>query len=262
MIVNTQRLFGQLLGGLQINTVCDVGSMNGAEALSFSATVPHSRIYAFEPNPRNFALMRTNERLQHRNIELLPWAASNYDGEGVFHLVEADYSRRDPRRGMSSLYQRLGEGEWASVARVPVRVIRLDSFLASRGVSGARVALWIDTEGSAYEVIEGLAGVAARVQLLHVEVETAPCIGAQQKLYPQVRALLARLGFAQLATDQPLRSVQFNALFVRAELAQAQRRVVGAWLWRARARHLTGSALRRLCPACLRRYQALRRRAH
>jgi FkbM family methyltransferase len=258
VVVNTQRVFAKLLRVLSITTVCDVGSLNGADALAFRAAAPCSSVYAFEPNPRNFALMQADPRLRQGVIELLPWAVSDHNGEAEFFLVEADYAQRDPRRGMSSLYSR--SGEWAPHARLRVPTTRLDSFLGPRCAAGTRLALWIDAEGAAYEVLEGLGSAVAHLRLLHVEVETEPCIGAQQKLYTQVRALLGKLGFSELATDQPRRQVQFNALFVCGRLTPRERLAVRAVLLVARLRYLLVRTLARLCPACLRRYRTWRLR--
>lgn len=256
MIVNTRRLFARLLSTMDIGAICDVGSMNGADALLFSAAAPGSSVYAFEPNPLNFRLMQANRAFQERNIQLVPLAATNYDGEAEFFLVEAEYSQLDPRRGMSSLFRR--SDEWAPAAVVQVRTTRLDTFLADKCLADARLALWIDTEGAAYEVIEGLSGVADHVHLLHVEVETSPCIGSDQKLYPQVKSLLQRMGFTEVATDYPSSGIQFNALYVRSELSAGTKFRINAWLAGARLRYLLVRALSRLCPACLRRYAALR----
>lgn len=244
MIVNTQRLFTRLLAQLQITDVLDVGSMNGAEALSFRAVVPSARIHAFEPNPHNFALMRTDRRLQQADIRLLPWAVSDRDGESAFFLVAADYARCDPRRGMSSLHRR--GGAWPSDARICVTTTRLDSFFAAHCSPAARLALWVDAEGMAYEVIEGLSCVAARVQLLHVEVETQLCIGTQQRLYPEVRQLLRHCGLTELATDQPPWQVQFNALFVRSDLGRGTQLRVRAALFAERLRYLAVQSCGRL----------------
>ena len=257
MIVNTRRLFLRLLPRLQISTICDVGSMYGVDALAFRDVVPDASVYAFEANPHNFSLMHANPAFPERNIQVLPLAASNYDGEAEFFLVEADYRHANERRGMSSLYTRTGE--LASSAHVRVTTTRLDTFLAARCAADGRLALWIDAEGAAYEVIEGCTGLARQIQLLHVEVEATACIAQDQKLYPQVKALLARLGFAELATDRVPGRPQFNALFVRSGLPRRLRRRVHASLLRARLRHLIAYGLRATCPACVRRYRLLRR---
>jgi hypothetical protein len=40
MIVNTQRLFVKLVSTMRICTVCDVGSMDGTDSLTFRDAVP------------------------------------------------------------------------------------------------------------------------------------------------------------------------------------------------------------------------------
>jgi FkbM family methyltransferase len=248
---------------MQISAVCDIGSLNGADALTFRDAVRESSVYAFEPNPDNFRLMEANQAFQERNIQLVPLAATNYDGEAEFFLVEADYSQRDSRRGMSSLHRR--SGEWTPAAVVRVKTTRLDTFLADKCPPHVRLALWIDTEGTAYEVIEGITRMAERVYLLHVEVETSPCIGSNQKLYPEVKALLQRLGFAELATDQAPSHIQFNTLFVRCDLSAGMQLQVKAWFVGARLRYLMRCLIvgvtRRVCPTCIRRYRAMRFKA-
>jgi FkbM family methyltransferase len=251
MIVNTRPLFARLLSLLEINAVCDVGSMNGADALMCRDVLSRARIYAFEPNPRNFQLMQGDPALRERAIELVPFAVTNYDGEAEFFVVKADYSGPNHWRGMSSLYRRSDRSELAAV--VPVKTIRLDTFLADRSEPNRRLALWIDTEGKAYEVIEGAAGVTQDVHLLHVEVETLPCIGTDQKLYSDVKALLGTKGFIVLATTAADTKPQFNALFVRRDLPAGTRLRMHRMLALAGLHHLVGNAIRSVCPACARR---------
>ena len=180
MIVNTRRLFTTLLSRLQISAVCDVGSMNGADALAFRAAIPQSSIYALEPNPHNFSRMAADRVLREHNIRVEPLAATNYDGHGDFFLVEADYSQTNVNCGMS--FRSTGDP-------IPTRGIsrggpttRLDTYLADKRSPQARFALWINTEGKAYEVIEGATGVVDHVYLLHVEVETKPLISSVETL--------------------------------------------------------------------------------
>ena len=260
MIVNTQRLFLNLLSTMRIDTVCDVGSMDGTDSLKFRDAVPESSIYAFEPNPENLRRMQADRMLQERSIQVVPLAATNYDGDAEFFLVEADYSRRESRRGLSSLYKR--SDDWSTpVGVVRVKATRLDTFLADKCPPHSRLALWIDTEGKAYEVIEGLGAAARHVYLLHIEVETVPCIATDQKLYADVKALLQRLGFIELATDLARSDSQFNSLFVRRTLpARVQARVTAS-LMRARLRRVTGGIVGKWCPACVRRYRQMRLKA-
>ncbi len=258
MILDTRRLFLTLLPVLEIDTVCDVGSMDGADALRFRRVLPAADVIALEPNPRNFSMMAANAELRNRRIRALPLAASDSDSDAEFFVVDADYSARgNPAfRGMSSLHRRFDGSRLAEVVRV--RTVRLDSLLARK--DDARVALWIDTEGMAFETLSGAGGVLGRTRLLHVEVETKPCIGARQRLFPEVERMLGDAGFVLLATDAPPTSMQLNALFVAASLLTAKgaeiRRRVASCHRRSRA----WRAVMPFVPARLRRF--LGRRAN
>jgi FkbM family methyltransferase len=266
LIVDTRRLFCRLLRTFEIDTVCDVGSMDGSDALRFRRVLPNAAIVALEPNPRNFALMQADERLHRRSIRILPLAASDRNSEAPFFVVDAEYEAplfvldarvakgNLARRGMSSLHRRADSTLIADV--VQVRMTRLDDLLASS--AGARIALWIDTEGMAYEAVSGASGVLPRTQMLHVEAETIPCIGAEQRLFPDVERFLIEAGFSLLATDQPISSMQLNALFVRAELLATRAAEIRWHVASERLRRRVKSAVRPLLPLRLRRYLAAR----
>jgi FkbM family methyltransferase len=220
----------RLLQPLGIATVCDVGSMDGSDALQFRRVLPGASIVALEPNPRNFALMAADERLHRAQIRILPFAASDRRGEAPFYVIETDYGNAGhlARRGMSSLYERADWRKLTTVVQVPT--VRLDELLAGESPAPGPIALWIDTEGMAFEVIRGGAGVLQSTQMIHVEVETQPVIGAAQKVFSDVERMLLDSGFVLLAADQCMDVMQFNALFIRpvsspATIAQIARHV-------------------------------------
>ena len=258
MTLNTKQLFQQLLSTLQINVICDVGSMDGTDALAFKTVSGQSTIYAFEPNPQNFGAMHANPKLHASDIRIIPWAVGDRDGRAPFYLVKADYSLISAERGMSSLYERSGDHAPLQVVQVPTT--RLDSFMnAGKLDAHSRIALWVDTEGMAFEVIQGSLGIAERIQLLHVEVETGHSINPKQKIYADVQQLLLKLGFAEVATDQAHSRIQFNALFIRRDLPLRLRLRAGTRIARARSRHLLVRVLGLLCPRCLRHLRQMLR---
>jgi FkbM family methyltransferase len=235
LIVNTRRLFCRLLRTFDIATVCDVGSMDGDDALRFRRVLPSAAILALEPNPRNFALMAADERLARAGIRVLPVAASDRSSRAPMFVVDADYApgRDFARRGMSSLYERSDWTRLSSVIEVPT--VRLDELLVSESAAGP-IALWIDTEGMAFEVIRGGSGVLAATRMIHVEVETQPIIGAAQKLFADVERAALDAGFVLFATDQRRDVLQFNALFInrdslRAKMAEIARHAHYERLW-------------------------------
>ena len=237
MILDTRRLFIVLLGALEVDTVADVGSMNGHDALAFRRVLPRARVLAFEANPHNVEAMKADASLLEQRIEIYPVAVTNFDGVATFHLVAADYSSDNNRRGMSSLLER---GNPALRDRqITVPAARLDTSLKRDGMIQRRLALWLDVEGKACEVLEGAAGLLDELLLLHVECESTPCVAQGQKLYPELRQFLRDAGFVQIATNHPPSFEQFNAVFVRGDLPTLGRRAVRrhlGWLWlRARA---------------------------
>jgi FkbM family methyltransferase len=243
MVLSTQRLFVQLLREMSITTICDIGSMNGDDALSFRAALPDANIFAFEANPENLRRMQISIRLREENIRVVPLAITNYDGEAHFFVVAADYSTVNGARGQSSLYRRSGES--GTSAAIVVKTARLDTFLGAERLSDARLALWIDVEGKAYEALEGAAGVIRHVQIIHVEVEAEPCIASDQRLHSETKALLRGSGFVEVGTDGPLAWDQFNALFVRSDLSTRLTLRVAKHVATAHVRSMLAGTVRR-----------------
>jgi FkbM family methyltransferase len=251
LIVNTRRLFCRLLRTLEIATVCDVGSMDGSDALSFRRILPQATIFALEPNPKNFALMVADERLRRLDIRVLPVAASDRRGEAPFYVIETDdgTARVRARRGMSSLYERAEWTRLTTVVNVPT--VRLDELLTGES-SDAPIALWIDTEGMAFEAIRGGAGLLRSTRMIHVEVETQPVIGAAQKLFSDVERMLLEAGFVLLATDQRPDVLQFNALFIRPVCSKAKMAQIARYARYERLRRVATGAIVRFVPLRLR----------
>jgi FkbM family methyltransferase len=257
MIVGTRRLFLRLLPVLTIDHACDIGSMDGADALAFRRALPAARVLAFEPNPHNFARMRADARFAAAGIELLPLAANDRDGPGTFHLVDADYTQPHHRRGMSSLFER-ADATLRS-GSLSVDCVRLDRVLAAAGRHPRRIALWIDVEGKGFEALEGARGILDEVWLIHIEVEARPCISTAQHLYPEVDELLTNAGFERIATSAPPDVEQWNAVYVRSRMSAATRARVALARCSGLVRHRAGIWLTRHWPSCASRLRQITR---
>jgi FkbM family methyltransferase len=255
--MDTQLLFLKLLKTLEVEVICEVGSMDGTDALLFRRTLADADIVALEPNPANFVGMQADAALAQARIEVVPAAAADFNGDAPFYLVPAPFGPEERSlRGMSSLLKRT-EMRYAG-ACISTRVLRLDSLLHSRAPD-RRLAFWIDSEGAAFEALTGAAGIARWLQLVHVEVESAPCIGAEQRLYADVGALLRSWGFAEIATDASDDALQFDAVFIRRDLPALKQLRVLCWLIALRARAGAIGFLARSCPGCLQRIRQWRR---
>jgi FkbM family methyltransferase len=217
--------------------------MDGSDSLRFRRVLPTANILAFEPNPANFTRMEANARLRAGGIRIFPFAASDSLSQAPFFVVSVDKTGKGNRSycGISSLHRRPG----FQVAEAEVTTIRLDALLADESLDKEPIALWIDTEGMAFETIRGAAGVLRSIRLIHVEVETAAIIGANQKLFTDVDMALTDAGFTLLATDQPIDRRQFNALYVRADVLRDRATRIRFWTVVLRLRRLvTENALR------------------
>jgi len=169
MRLGSQRTFLAASAVLRAQCVCDVGSMDAEHARLFRRRLRARRVVAFEANPRNYAAIVADPAVRSDAIEVVEAAATNTSGDTSFNVVEV--SEDKPwARGTSSLLTR-GDVQALSLTATATTVpaVRLDEFFADEP---GPLALWIDVEGAAYEVIEGLAGIAARVAVIHVEVET------------------------------------------------------------------------------------------
>jgi FkbM family methyltransferase len=215
-ILDPKRLFLKLLQDVKPEMVCDVGSMDGADALHFRRILPQARIMAFEANPHNALLLQNDPRLAAEKIEVVQLAVWNRQDSLSFFVesfVQGDAGEQTMRRGISSTRPR--EDQSPGTSRVVVPAEPLDAVIGRMRPPPASLALWIDVEGGAYEVLEGIAGLGRRVQLIHVEVETRP-VWQGQKLKADVVALARQLGFVLLARGR--NDVQHDLVFLDAGL--------------------------------------------
>ena len=253
-VVSTRRLFAALLPSIGVDAVCDIGSMDGSDALRFRRQCPDATLIAFEANPKNFEQMRDDPALLAADIRREPLAVSDRDGSADFFVVRMDRPELRAWRGMSSLYQRREADRLEAV--VHVQTTRLDTYLGQHAPHTTRIALWIDVEGKAFEVISGARDALVKVQLLHVEVESTPLIADVQRTYSEVYALLESSGFVEIATDHPVRDTQFNTLWMRAPQSQAVLRAVRRALARARLRRFVTDIVHHFLPRRVRGYLA------
>jgi FkbM family methyltransferase len=152
-----------------------------------SAWISHwaDRVYTFEPNPNNAAMIREQLRIrQIANVELIPTAVSDQVGEAVLHLKSFD--------GHHSLGD-IGASSTVGTMRVPVTT--LDSFAATRGID--RVSLLkIDVEGFEPEALRGARGLLSARAIDLILFEYSPRFYRQRGIDPRApMAVLEEYGY-------------------------------------------------------------------
>lgn len=124
------------------DTVLDLGANIGYYTLLFSGLVgDEGRVFAFEPDPANFAILKKNVRVNRcRNVIMVPRAVSNKSG--FLNLYRCDDDAGDHR-----VYDS-GDGRSAH----EVECVRLDDYFAP----GERVDfIKMDLQGAEWGAIEG-----------------------------------------------------------------------------------------------------------
>jgi FkbM family methyltransferase len=213
--VHTSTLFYSLLAALpDIDMFLDVGSLDGREAFTVEARFPNVTSVAFEPNPHNIGVIQAEMARRRSRVTLETFAVGNENGITTFYVqTPHPASTTYGVHGNSSILKPPEEpNHTLSTIEVPLRRLDgIDSIPAS-----TKIALWIDVEGAGYFVLEGLAGIADMVQIVHIEVETKTLFEGE-KLAPHVMRLMDSYGFELIGSnfDRDLRRLAGDLVFLR-----------------------------------------------
>ena len=172
--------------------VVDAGANKGTYTFIFGRLA--KKVYAFEPNPKMFDILK---RTAGRNVVLSPLALSNAAGDMEFRV---------PRYGKHSYSNQGGTLSAIKVnedyAAIPVKTARLDGLdLQNIGF------IKIDVEGSESEVLQGAREVIARDRpTLMIEIEEKHTQVPIENALAEVLSL-GYDGFFFYRTTQALRSI-------------------------------------------------------
>ena len=139
----------------------DVGTHVGYYALIAAKLVgPSGRVYAFEPNPYNFQILKKNvSRNNYTNVTTVNKAVSDTNGFTNFTIAESSDS--------GSLFEDVVKKK---LENVKVSVVSLDGFFENVSSSNAPIILKIDAEGADALVVNGAIRTIARSQKIVLEV--------------------------------------------------------------------------------------------
>ena len=149
---------GSRLPHVPIRTIFDVGAHIGMTAIEYSDEFPKAEVWAFEPQPGNFARMKSN-LVGKPGVRLHQLGMGREPGELPFHF--------DP--------------EHPSMARIAshdetqtdlVEIDTLDRFTAANGVRQIDL-LKVDVEGHELPVLAGAAQLLSEGRIAIIRLETA-----------------------------------------------------------------------------------------
>jgi FkbM family methyltransferase len=217
-----RKSFFRVCQVLEPEMLLELGA-HAAETSSRFVQRTTGRAIAVEANPHTFA--ERTCRAQGPRVSAINMAVSSEPGELDLHIPVAEASQL-LTPGNASLKRRTAEAQYVTV-RVPVTTI--DTIVANEPPT-ASVALWIDVEGMALEVLTGgrqlLAGSTCR--LIVVEVETVRHWEGQSTA-SEVDRFLADMGFVPMMRDAEYKN-QYNVLYV-AEDATDQLEFLAGCFW-------------------------------
>jgi FkbM family methyltransferase len=242
-------------------TIVQVGAYTGDDTLIALCRRRGHRLFMFEPNPRRAADLR-QKAAPAGCVEVIEKAVSDFNGSACFNI--AAYDDCSSLLEFSPDANRTWVHEWHpykrfdTVDRIDVGVIRLDTFMAERGLATIDL-LEVDAQGADLQVVRSLGDRIRDVRRIQIEVNihSAPLYENSFGLDDALQ-LFGRHGFEQhVQWRQSLnreaniifRNRRFypNPLFNRiASVAEQQaRQAYYAWLKLPRVLAVTGTMLRR-----------------
>lgn len=217
-VLKTKYLFLNLLRIFRPSLILDVGSMDGSDSMRFRRMSPLSKIIAIEANPYHFSNMQSNERLTSMNIEVRHRLASTEAVKGKFFITKGAVAGVvGGNMGTSSSLKPVDDSDVAE--EIEVDTIRLDEVIAEAITPKDWVAMWIDVEGAAFEVLSSVARARQQIALLHVEVELVE-FWCGQKLKDDVVKLVSDMGLVLLARSD--NATQQDLVFINEKLLHEQ----------------------------------------
>ncbi len=180
-------------------TVLDLGAYIGTYTLFSSSLMGlKGTIVSIEPNPYALKYLKRNLRINELEfmVKILPYAISNYDGEGTLYITEywavssikKDYPLRFRYR----------------VKELPVRVMKLSTLLNSLELRNIDL-MKIDVEGAESEIIEELQRIIHRIHIGRIVVEVHRGLSDAMILTSTLR----RLGYDVFLRDLGLKHQYF-----------------------------------------------------
>ncbi len=164
-------------GSGTINTVIDVGANKGQSIDFFLGLNPDCIIYAVEPNPELFALLKKKYK-DRSNIRLFNAGISDKTGEKIFFENVFDYTSSFEELNMESDYLKkkanvLGVKKEDIVKKsYPVHTMTLSQLIEEEKITAPVDVLKIDTEGHEYYCLKGLFEGKGGEKIRYIQLES------------------------------------------------------------------------------------------
>jgi len=146
----------------------DVGANRGGHAISSAARHDDVMVYAFEPN----LLAVAGNVGRYPNYIVIAAAVGTVNGVRIFQLADSDTASTIMPVNWENAMRWQG-GQLTVTARIPVPVVRLDTFMDAAGI-GAVERLTVDAQGADLDVLKSAGERIRNVESVRVEVSVTP----------------------------------------------------------------------------------------
>lgn len=190
--------------------VIDAGAHVGGDSIEMCRLFPGSTVYAFEPVPAIYQLLKYNTR-KFKRIHCHTTALSNRNGEQVLHVSsgasDGSSSFLQPKEHLADHPDVFFKED------ITVQTMTLDDWAAKHGIVQVDL-LWLDMQGFELEVLKASSVILPKVSVIHMEVSTRATYEGVP-LYHELRSWMEAQGFQVVAEAIPQGWDMGNVLFVR-----------------------------------------------
>lgn len=172
-------------------TVLNIGSNRGYAGLQFYKTMPKTKLYAFEPDPR--AIAKWKKVMARTDAKLFEIAIGDHDGIVTFYQSGGEVNEQNTDWDLSGSIRKPKEHlqlhpkiTFDHTIEVPIK--RLDTWGAEQGVSTVDFIL-ADVQGAELDVIVGAEEILKNTRHIYLEYSEREVYEGQPKLQTLIDAL-------------------------------------------------------------------------
>lgn len=193
----------EVLANAPSANIIEVGAHTGTDTSHLSSYVKEGRMLAFEPDPRNIAVLK--ERMSGSKVEIMGTAVGAVSGYATLHMSSGENPQDGSDHTASSSLlppkNHLEKFPWVKFERqAEVEVVTLDEAWSG----GVVDFVWADIQGAEIDMIKGGQAVLNRTKFLFTEFNDGEMYEGQQGLDAILEALPGEWGIVRIFGDEIL----------------------------------------------------------
>jgi FkbM family methyltransferase len=209
------KIINRFLNPEGIYSIWDIGSRDGNDSIEIVKNFPSAKVFAFEPNPQTYPMVKKNSDESEGVIQSFNVALSNIDGPITFFQIDTEKTEStwsDGNPGASSIFQTSGKYPIEQYVQnsILVESRRGDSLIES-GVCEVPNLIWMDVQGAEQLVLEGFGAKLKEIDFIYIELSLNE-IYTGQALAREVTKYLTKHFYWH--SNLNIGKWQFDAIFV------------------------------------------------